>query len=90
MAGAEDLMLPVQRVEMDTGDLDVSATIGHLYTRHRPRVRRLARARVDGGPGAGHRGPRRGAAVPVRRPVHRDLLAADPATGITVAAIARR
>ena len=49
MAGAEDLILPVQRVEMDTDDLDVSATIGHLYARHRPRVRRLARARVDGG-----------------------------------------
>lgn len=30
MAGAEDLMLPVQRVEMNTDDLDVSATIGHL------------------------------------------------------------
>jgi len=39
VAGAEDLMLPVQRVEMDTGDLDVSATIGHLYARHRPRAR---------------------------------------------------
>ena len=31
VAGAEDLMLPVRRVEMDTDDLDVSATIGHLY-----------------------------------------------------------
>ena len=27
MAGAEDLMLPVQRVEMDSDDLDVSATM---------------------------------------------------------------
>lgn len=57
MAGAEDLMLPVQRVEMDTDDLDVSATIGHLYARHRPRVRRLARARVDGGLRAAAAGP---------------------------------
>src|SRR5690242_9874195 len=57
VAGAEDLMLPVQRVEMDTGDLDVSATIGHLYARHRPRVRRLARARVDGGLRAAAAGP---------------------------------
>ena len=31
MAGVEDTMLPVRRVEMDTDDLDVSATIGHLY-----------------------------------------------------------
>jgi len=57
VAGAEDLMLPVQRVEMDTDDLDVSATIGHLYARHRPRVRRLARARVDGGLRAAAAGP---------------------------------
>jgi hypothetical protein len=40
VAGAEGLMLPVQRFEMITDDLDLSATIGHLYARHRPRVRR--------------------------------------------------
>jgi hypothetical protein len=44
VAGAEDLMLPVQRVELDSDDLDVSATLGHLYARHQPRVRRIAPA----------------------------------------------
>lgn len=57
MAGAEDLMLPVQRVDMDTEDLDVSATTGHLYARHRPRVRRIARARVSGALRAAAAGP---------------------------------
>lgn len=44
MTGAEDLMMPVQRVEMATDDLGMSATIGRLDARHRPRVRRIARA----------------------------------------------
>jgi AraC-binding-like domain len=48
VAGAEDTMLPVQRVEMDSDDIDVSATIGHLYARHRPRVRRVAHTRISG------------------------------------------
>jgi hypothetical protein len=48
VAGAEDLMLPVQRVELDSNDLDVSATLGHLYARHQPRVRRIAPAGISG------------------------------------------
>jgi AraC-like DNA-binding protein len=43
------MMLPVQRVEMVTDDLGMSATIGPLYARHRPRVRRIARPRIDVG-----------------------------------------
>jgi AraC-like DNA-binding protein len=57
VAGAEGLMLPVQRFEMITDDLDLSATIGHLYARHRPRVRRIARTRVNGGLRAAAAGP---------------------------------
>jgi hypothetical protein len=38
VARAEGLMLPVQRFEIFTDDLDLSATIGHLYARHQPRV----------------------------------------------------
>jgi hypothetical protein len=43
------MMLPVQRVEMVTDDLGMSATIGPLYARHRPRARRIARTRIDVG-----------------------------------------
>jgi AraC-like DNA-binding protein len=57
VARAEGLMLPVQRFEMITDDLDLSATIGHLYARHRPRVRRIARTRVNGGLRAASAGP---------------------------------
>ena len=47
MAGAEDPMLPVRRVEMVTGDLDLPGALGQLYARHRPRVRRIAHAQAD-------------------------------------------
>ena len=57
MAGAEDLMLPVQRVELDSDDLDVSATLGHLYARHQPRVRRIAPAGISGSLRAAAAGP---------------------------------
>jgi len=57
VAGAEEMMLPVQRVEMDSYDLDVSATIGHLYARHRPRVRRIAHTRIIGSLRAAAAGP---------------------------------
>jgi AraC-like DNA-binding protein len=57
VAGAEDMMLSVQRVEMATDDLDMSATIGQLYARHRPKVRRIPRTRIDGGLRAAAAGP---------------------------------
>jgi len=63
VAGAQDMMLPVQRVEMDSDDLDVSATIGHLYARHRPRVRRISAGTVDVATGREQTSVARGAAL---------------------------
>ena len=49
MAGVEDTMLPVRRVEVASDDIDVvTATISQLYARHRPRIRRIAHSPVDG------------------------------------------
>ncbi len=57
MAGAEDTMLPVRRAEMVMDGLDMSATIGQLYARHRSRVRRIAHTPIDGGLRAAAAGP---------------------------------
>ena len=49
MAGTEDPMLPVQRVDMITSDVDVvSAAIGQVFAQHRMRIRRDTRAPMDG------------------------------------------
>ena len=58
MAGVEDTMLPVQRVETASDDIDVvTATISQLYARHRPRIRRIAHSPVDGTLRAAAAGP---------------------------------
>jgi AraC-like DNA-binding protein len=88
VAGTEDPMLPVQRVDMITSDVDVvSAAIGQVFAQHRMRIRRDTRAPMDGCLRSAAAGPLNAGLI---RQVGMDYQAqAGPVDGLLAAVVVR-
>jgi hypothetical protein len=88
VTGTEDSMLPVQRVDMTTSDVDVvSDAIGQVFAQHRMRIRRDTQAQMDGCLRSAAAGPLNAGLI---RQVGMDYQAqADPVDGLLAAVVVR-